>query len=459
MPIRRPKISLRPSWLPGGDSSPVVAPDENDGPATEPAPSRRRRAKPAGEPKPRPTGRRRLLPSEPEERLPAPVEATQIRVVLVEDVADVATHIREQLRAQSRVRLVDTLTDGRRAIDQIRDLHPDVVVVDSLLQGRVKAPALISKLRKAGLPVGIVALTVPDRPLDERSAQSVDGVVTMPFATFDLWRAVSDAHAGASARNPAVTSRVIAVFASKGGVGKTTIAYNLAAALSATGLRTILVDGSLQFGDVRLLLHIPPAAPSMCDLPTDAVRQSDVQDVVFHGPSGVDVLPAPPRPEMAELMTDRDLAQLFQLLRRMYQAIVIDTAPSLTGATLAMLDAADAILQVVTLDSATIDSTRLASKAFAEIGYPPTKLRLLLNRVESGAGRRPDQLARTLGRAPDYTIRSDWQLVAGSNAEGIPFVLAQPESAASVDIRTIAADLRTVEAAPSTAHGRRARPA
>jgi MinD-like ATPase involved in chromosome partitioning or flagellar assembly len=159
---------------------------------------------------------------------------------------------------------------------------------------------------------------------------------------------------------------------------------------------------------------------------------------------------------MAELMTDRDLTQLFQLLRRMYQAVVIDTAPILAGTTLAMLDAADAIVQVVTIDAATVDSTRVASATFAQIGYAP-KLRLLVNRVESAAGFRPDRLARTLGKKPDYTIRSDWQLVAGSNAEGTPFVLAKPESPASVDIRSVAAHLLTVEAARSVPGRKRVR--
>ena len=62
-----------------------------------------------------------------------------------------------------------------------------------------------------------------------------------------------------------------------------------------------------------------------------------------------------------------------------------DAPPMLAGA-MAMLDAADVFVRVVTLDAVTIDSTRVASATFGQIGYPPTKMRLLANRVESAAG-------------------------------------------------------------------------
>ena len=161
------------------------------------------------------------------------------------------------------------------------------------------------------------------------------------------------------------------------------------------------------------------------------------------------VLPAPDRPEMAELMMDRDLTMVFDLLRRSYQAIVIDTPSSLGEATLAMLDAADVILQVVTPDPATIESARVASQTFSEIGYSPSKLRYLVNRLGTVGGLGPDRMARALGRDPDFAIRSDWQLVAGSNAEGVPFVLARPDAPASVDIRALAERMKAIGAVPA----------
>jgi pilus assembly protein CpaE len=470
--MRRPQISLHAPWARGGRTSIALEPTDRpeagraktaklnpsieDGQApspdaTEPPPKRGRRGSDAAGSKPRRVVKSRLLASSIDDGdASTAVRPAAIRVVLVEDVAEVAAHVRDLFRQRSQFKLLDVVANGRNAVDRIRDLDVDVVIVDTLVQGRVKGSTLIDRIRKAGLPVGIVAVTLADRPLNSRRAAAVDAVVTMPFGTYDLVRGVSEAHDAAAARNPKANSRTVAVFASKGGVGTTTIAYNLAVSLQASGLRTILVDGSLQFGDMRRLLRIPEHAPSILDLPTDGLSQAHIAGVVFTDSSGIDVLPAPGRPEMAELMTDRDLAVVFDLLRRSYQAIIIDTPSSLGTATLAMLDAADVVLQVVTPDPATIESARVANQTFGEIGYSPAKLRYLVNRLGTVGGLGPDRMARALGRDPDFTIRSDWQLVTGSNSEGIPFVLARPEAPASVDIRALGERMKSLGTVPGT---------
>lgn len=463
MPIRRPQISLRAPWARGSrpaaaDEAPAdVSGEPEAGQASPTAQQRMRRRTDGSSAKPR-VVKTRLRPSEPDDADQPESRPAAIRVVLVEDVPEMAAHIRELFRPRSQIKLLDVLVGSRNAIDRIRELDPDVVIVDTLLQGRMKGSTLIDRVRTAGLPVGIVAITVPDRPLNDRRAAAVDAVMTMPFGTFDLVRGVADAHGAAAARNPRASSRTIAVFASKGGVGTSTIAYNLAVSLKASGLHTILVDGSLQFGDIRRLLRIPAGEPSMYDLPTDAVRQSDIAGVVFTDTSGIDVLPAPNRPEIAELMTDRDLAGVFDVLRRSYQAIVIDTSSNLSAATLAMLDAADVVLQVVTQDPATVESARVARQTFVEIGYSPSKLRYLVNRLGTSGGLGPDRLARALGCEPDFSIRSDWQLVAGSNAEGIPFVLARPEAPPSLDIVALARRMSAFGSVPAAPIPGRVRP-
>jgi len=387
-----------------------------------------------------------------------PLEQRELRVLLVEDVPEVAAHLRELMRSQPMIRLLDTISDGRRVVDAIAELRPDVVIVDTLLQGRVKGPAVIDRLRGALHPVACVAVTVPAQPLPEALRDMVDAVLTLPVGTFDLIGAIRGAAAAGAARNPATTSRIVALFSAKGGVGKTTIAFNVAVAIAQTGLRTALVDGSLQFGDLRRLLKVGPDAPSIYDLPTDAVRASDLGSVMVQDPSGIDVLFAPPRVEMAELISTADLEKILGMLRRTYSAVVVDLPSSLNEMTLAVLDAADVIIQVVTPESSSLDSARTATDAFTEIGYPPSKIELLLNRADSTGGVSRGQLRQAFGRDPDHDVASDWQLVTQSNREGVPFVLARPEAQVSADLRAVAERVRSiVGASPSLPAVRRRR--
>jgi len=231
------------------------------------------------------------------------------------------------------------------------------------------------------------------------------------------------------------------VFAPKGGVGKTTIAFNLAVALGQAGERTVLIDGSLQFGDLRALLKVPVDAPSILDLPTDRIAESDLADVLWRDPSGIDILLAPPRVEMAEMVTTRDIDKVLSLLRRVYTVVVIDTPSMINDLNLAFLDTSDTIVEVVTYDSTTIHNTIAMADAFRMIGYPASKVRYLVNRADSPGGIDPQQLERALGRVPEHRVVSDGLLVVQSNNDGVPFVLANPAAAISQDIVRTASEL------------------
>ncbi len=298
------------------------------------------------------------------------------------------------------------VTDGRRAVDEIRDFGPDVVLVDSLLQGRADARAVVERLRATGSHVGIVVLTVPDHDVDKAITRHADAVVALPFGTIDLGHGIIEAHRAATQRDPSATSRIVAVYSPKGGVGTTTIAYNLAASLAATGLRTLLVDGSLQFGDVRRLLRADPAMPSICDLPTDRVRGSDLEDTVVRDASGVDVLLAPPRPELAELVNgSATSSSCWASSAARTRRSSWTRRPTSSETTLAFLDAADIVVDVLTADPATLEITRLIGATFAEVGYATAKVRYLVNRTGE-AGSEPASAVADGARAGARTTRS-----------------------------------------------------
>jgi pilus assembly protein CpaE len=375
----------------------------------------------------------------------------QVRLLIVEDVPQVAQYIRGLLSTQSTVKLLEVLSDGAKATAQIQQLRPDIVVIDALLQGRVKGPALVQQLRESGVRAPVIVLTVPQNPIAVDPEMGIHGVLSMPFSGFDLMTRIQQVHKDFTASAEGGTSRVVSVFAPKGGVGKTTIAFNLACALGQQEHRTVLIDGSLQFGDMRALLKVPVDAPSILDLPTDRVSEADLADVLWRDPSGIDILLAPPRVEMAEMVTTRDVDKILSLLRRIYGAVVIDTAPTINEINLAFLDSSDTIVEIVTYDVTTIHNTIAVADTFRMIGYPASKVRYLVNRADSAGGIAEEDLARALGRIPEHRVVSDGKLVVTSNNEGVPFVLASPDAEISRDVVRLATELMAAARVPVAA--------
>jgi pilus assembly protein CpaE len=360
----------------------------------------------------------------------------QVRLLIVEDVQQVAQYIRGLLNSQSVIKLLDVVSDGSKAASQAQQLRPDIVIVDYLLQGRTKAPAVVEQLRAVGVPV--ILLTVPQHPVHADPAHGVHAVLSMPFSGYDLVNVVQSVRREVDSTERIGSARFLSVYAPKGGVGTTTIALNLAVAAGQLGHRTVLIDGSLQFGDLRALLNVPGDAPSILDLPTDRIQESDLADVLWRDPSGIDILLAPPRIEMAEMLTVRDIDKIVSLLRRVYDVIVVDLPSALNDVTLSFLDGADTVIEIVTFDSTTIHNTLAMADTFRSIGYSPTKVRYLVNRADSSGGISPEELARILGRVPEHTVVSDGRLVVQSNNEGVPFVLANPGAQVSQDVTRVA---------------------
>ena len=382
--------------------------------------------------------------------------ADQIRLLLVEDVPQVAQYVRGLLSAQGRVRLVDIVADGSIVPARINEHRPDVIVIDALLQGRLRGMQLVKMLHDNDVGVPVIVMTVPQNPVNADPDKGIAQVLSMPFNGYDLMSTITGVHRTAAAATDHGPSKLIVVFAPKGGVGKTTIAFNLGAAASGLGLRTALIDGSIQFGDLRGLLRAPRDAPSMLDLPTDRISETDLADVVWHGPANLHVLLAPPRIEMAEMVLIRDIEKTISLMRRLYDLVIVDTGVGLDELTLALLDQADTILELVTYDATTIRNTIAMAETFQKIGYPPSKVRYLVNRADSAAGIDPADLRTALGREPEYRIRSEGQVVGPASNQGAPYVIAEPGANVSRDTVEVARALFGVAAAPE---GARRRPA
>ena len=371
-----------------------------------------------------------------------PSNDAEIRLLLVEDMPQVAQYIRSLLDTQTRIRLLDVVTDGRTVIDQVVELQPDVVIVDALLQGKINGLQVATDLREAGHDIPIICLTVPQKPVAVGEGMGRTRVLSMPFSGFDFMRLLQDLYTEHRALAPENLSRVHVFYGAKGGMGTTTLAYNVAVAIAAqSGLRVALVDGSLQKGDVRALLHAPDDAPSIINLPISHIQKSDLAEVMYRDRSGIEVLLAPPRMEQAETITPKDLDRILALMRRVYNVVIIDTGSSLDDVLLTFIDHSDSLVEVLMYESAALYQARSMAETLAAIGYDPHKIRFLVNRADFLGGLPRDSISQLVGRAPDFSVVSDGKLVVEANNRGEPFVKLGPDAPISTDIANIAMEI------------------
>jgi len=368
----------------------------------------------------------------------------ELRLLLVEDMPQVAQYIRSLLDAQSKVKLLDVITDGRTVIDQVRELQPDLLIVDALLQGKMNGLQVAMDIREAGINVPIIALTVPTKPISVGEGMGATRVLSMPFSGYDFMKLVAVLSEEYRAQAPEAFSRVISVYGAKGGVGSTTLAYNIAASIAGAGQqRVALIDGSIQYGDLRALLKVDESVPSILQLPTSKVQKADIEEVVYRDRSGVHVLLAPPRIEMAEMIIPKDLEKIVSLMRKLYNIVIIDTASNIDDTLLAFLDASDELIQVITYESAALYQARQMTTTLTSAGYPPSKIRYLVNRADSTGGMSRQAIDEQIGRKADFEVVSDGVLVVEANNRGEPFVRVAPDAPVSRAVAKIAHQIAT----------------
>jgi pilus assembly protein CpaE len=346
------------------------------------------------------------------------------RVLLVEDLPQVAQHLQQMLAREKEAELVGVEKEADPALARVATEKPDVVMIDALLQGKMTGFDIAKRVRAASPGTRIIIVTVPQRPVDPKPDQAIDAVFVLPGGANELATALA-----IGKRDIRLQGKMIIVYSPKGGAGKTTIAVNLATILRRRGHSVALMDGVMQFGAVRHVLQVPPATRSIVDLPTGQGMRTSLSEVLWEGPSGVAVLLAPPRPEEAELMAAPDVATAMQLLAEDHDYVIVDAPSKLGDETLAVLDAADVILLVVTYMQASIANTRSAVDTFEALGYKGQKpILLVVNQADTAAGMSKGGIEHTLNLPVVAELPTDWKLVAESLNKQQPFVLSSPNA-------------------------------
>jgi pilus assembly protein CpaE len=298
--------------------------------------------------------------------------------------------------------------------------------------------------------------------LQQAIRAGVDDVVAVSAEDAELLDAIARASARVLARGPATSSaapatsgttpgRVVSVFCTKGGTGKSVVAINLAVALAKRTIQpVVLVDADLQFGDVALMLQLQPTHTI-----AEAVQAGDRLDgtmlenlLLRHPPSGLLVLAAPTEPSSADQIGRADLARILDILRERCAYVVVDTSANFAEVTLAAIESSDDILVMAGLDVMSLKSARIGLQTMRVLGIPFSRVKFVLNRANTRVGLTEADAERALQLKVDAALPSDI-LVAESVNRGVPVVTSAPRSKFAKSIDNLADVLMTAASDPA----------
>jgi pilus assembly protein CpaE len=246
--------------------------------------------------------------------------------------------------------------------------------------------------------------------------------------------------------------RVLAFYGAKGGVGTTTIAINVAIALQRElNRRVCLVDANLQFGDHRVFLDLGLDRKSIVDAVSAPSIDADLlRGVLVEHDSKIDLLLAPPTPEQAELVTKEHLTQVIDVLRGLYDYVVVDVDKRLDDMNLGVFDAADQLFVVLTADLSCLKNVRLVLETLAHIGYEGDRVKLILNRSNAFTGINAKTAEGALRHPIDLQVLNEYRGAISALNSGAPVMATKADSPLGRSFRDLA---RAIDrgAAPGTA--------
>jgi pilus assembly protein CpaE len=365
----------------------------------------------------------------------------QVRIYLT-GTCDGLDNLRQSLGAHPELELVGSSETVAQGAAALAGGHLGVVL-HATSSDTLPSNELAAVRAQTAAPVILLASGTPSTLLEEALESDVADVLLLPQLSENVVFAIRKAsHAGRRLQaqgGHGRRGRIVTVFSPKGGTGKTVTATNLAAALAKhQGKRTLLLDLDLQFGDAAIMLGIEPEK-TIYDLVT-APGELDSEKLAGYTTRhvcGLDLLPAPLRPEDAELVTEGKLTRLLEVARESYDVIVVDTSPFFHGPMLATLDRTDELMMLCGLDVPTLKNVRLSLQTLDLLSFPTARISFVLNRANSKVGMSKKEVEGALGVKITHEVPSDRAVPLAVN-RGNPAVLADGGAEFSIAVKKIA---------------------
>lgn len=224
-------------------------------------------------------------------------------------------------------------------------------------------------------------------------------------------------------------AKVLSIFGTKGGTGKSTLSVNLAAALQNLHYDVAIIDLDLQFGDVGVFMNVPKTQ-TIADLAKEgSFSTASVLKAMYKHDTGIKILSAPESPELAEVVKPEHIGMVVHAIRSEFDYIVFDMSPIIDEYVLHALDVSDTIFFVTNPEISTLKNTKVCLNVLNTLGHYD-KVKLILNKDGDSYVKKNDMEA-ALGKKMDLIIPRDSKGAISAINRGIPLVMVNSHSKAS----------------------------
>jgi pilus assembly protein CpaE len=361
---------------------------------------------------------------------------------------------------------VHVAADGKAGVEMATSLDPDLILMDVAMPA-MDGYAATQKIRanESGRRVPIIMLTA-EADVEQRVKglrAGADDDIVKPFHPLELMARIKAllARSGGQAKTsaePTVLGRLVCFYGAKGGVGTTTLAINTAIALLRHRRRVALMDANLQLGDERVFLDMSLDSPSIVNAISEPDLDADLlKKLVVRHHSGLELLLAPPNPEQADIVVERQRAHpesmlnILRLLRRSYDYTLVDMAKTIDDFNLQLFDEADIIYVVMTADLSCLKNVRLVLETMDSLGYERGKAQLVLNRSNAYTGINVDNAESALGRRIDHQVINDYRGAISALNSGEPFMSSRADGPLGQNVARFASEIDSLLAAEAVA--------
>ena len=364
-------------------------------------------------------------------------------------VADSGSPLKGLLASSSGTLVVGEFKRLSQAIQEGPSRRPDLVIADlpeDRAGGPDGPPAKVVEALARAFPEAAVFATGPsvsaDFVIEVIRAGAVE-FLRRPVQAGDLAAALEKLLRIRRPTQPvARPGRITSVFSTKGGLGVTTVATNLAVCLAerAPG-RTILIDLDTRQSDVATFLNLRPTYSVVDALENpDRLDASFLQGLVVRHASGLVVLPGPTRIERGQLVAEQ-VQVMLEIIRSHFDHVVLDLRHDLDPGTIAALEASDTVFFLTSLTVSALRSGAAGLAAFRHLGLNPQRVKVVIMREGTGEDVTLKHAHETLGVPIHWRTPSDYPTVVSAINSGEPVVTASPRSKIARNLRELAGGL------------------